>query len=854
MRLRTYISALIITLISLLAPGLSADNLTIYGTVIDASTDEPVPFATVLLLGSDRGELTDESGRFSITTALPFDSIRSGAMGYETLTLPRPAARSGRVKMDIKLNPTGVLLGAVIARPKKEHYSKKNNPAVEFMQRIRSSRDVNDPRTKHADYNFDKYERITLAINNYRHKEDTTKKDGKPGRFDFVKEYIDTSVIDGKPILNISVREKSSTVHHRRDPQAEKEYVKALRNSGMDEFIDQKSLQKLYEDVLRDIDVYQNDITLLQTRFVSPLSHIAPDFYKFYLTDTVMVDSVRCIELTFVPRNSASMGFTGRFYVPEGDTTMFVKRIVMRVPHDINLNFVNDLVITQDYRRDTDGTRLKTSDDMVLVATVLPGTPGLYAHRKTVYTDHNYTPAPDQKIFERGIDQIYAVDAYSKGDDYWTDNRKAPIANGEKNMERMMEHFRSVPLFYWGEKVIKTFSKGYITTGKNSKFDIGPLTSTISHNSVEGLRLRLGGITTANLSRRWFGRGYAAYGFKDHKWKYSAEVEYSFHDKEYHSREFPVHSIRATHMYDMNMLGQSFTTNNQDNMFLSWRRAEDIQMLYHRVSKLEYILEMENNLSVTARLKTERQEPTKWMTFVNGFGQSFGHYTTSSVTVELRWAPGEKFFQMATGRLPINFDAPVFTLSHTWAPKWVSGNRFAVSKTEASFNKRFWFSAFGYIDALVKGGHVWTRSLYPDLLLPNANLSYFNQIETFALMNPMEFVNDSYAQVDLTYWANGALLNLIPGVKRLKLREALLFRGLWGHLSHRNRPWENPELFAFPAMAHTQLMSATPYLEAGVGLDNILKILRLDYVWRLTYRDTPGACRSGVRLMIHFSF
>lgn len=108
MRLRTYISALIITLISLLTPGLSADNLTIYGTVIDASTDEPVPFATVLLLGSDRGELTDESGRFSITTALPFDSIRSGAMGYETLTVPRPAARSGRVKMDIKLNPTEI--------------------------------------------------------------------------------------------------------------------------------------------------------------------------------------------------------------------------------------------------------------------------------------------------------------------------------------------------------------------------------------------------------------------------------------------------------------------------------------------------------------------------------------------------------------------------------------------------------------------------------------------------------------------------------------------------------------------------------------------------------------------------
>ena len=92
---------------------------------------------------------------------------------------------------------------------------------------------------------------------------------------------------------------------------------------------------------------------------------------------------------------------------------------------------------------------------------------------------------------------------------------------------------------------------GYVPTGKQSKFDIGPLNTFISGNSVEGVRLRLGGITTANLSPHWFARGYAAYGTRDRKWKYNAELEYSFNSKQYHSREFPVHSIKFNEKYDI---------------------------------------------------------------------------------------------------------------------------------------------------------------------------------------------------------------------------------------------------------------------------------------------------------------
>ncbi len=845
--MRIIIFCVSVILISFSASG---RNVTVRGVVRDSLTREPIPYVSVLLKGTDRGVLTDDNGRYTIVTTLPFDSVMASSLGYTTKAVAS-RKRGDNVQVDIDLVSTGVLLGEVIAKPKREHYSKKNNPAVAFMEKIRHTQDLNDPR-RHDNYNYNKYERITLALNDYQFNDSA--KRGFDKMFSFVKEYIDTSEVSGKPILNVALREKLSSVHYRKEPKGEKEFVTGLRSSGIDEMLDKQSMQTFYEDVLREVDVYDNDIVLMQTRFVSPLSRIAPDFYKFYLTDTVFVDTTRCVELTFVPRNPSTMGFTGRFYVPVGDTTMFIKRIVLRVPHDINLNFINGLVISQDYEKAPDGSRLKTKDDMILEASVVPGSGGLYGRRQTVYDSHNFDPAPDASIFKRGVAQIYAPGAEYRGQDFWDENRKAEIAQGVNGIEKMMERMRQVPLFYWTEKVVKVLVSGYVPTAKKSYFDIGPMTSLVSYNSVEGLRLRAGGMTTANLSRRWFARGYGAYGFRDHKWKYKAELEYSFRDKNYHSREFPIHSLRATQLYDLDRLGQISSVHNADNFFLSVSRLPDRQMTYHRVSKLEYILETEQHFSLEARIQQERQYSTPFMTFVNGYGENFRHYTMNSFRLQLRYAPGEKFYQLTTGRTRINFDAPEMVISHTYAPKGFMGNPFALNVTEASFFKRIWLSAFGYVDMTLKGGHVWSRTPYPGLLIPGANLSYLIIPDLFSCMNPMEFINDSYAQWDLTYWANGLILNYIPIIKRLKLREAFMFKGVWGHLSDRNKPWLNPDLYGFPEINNTQLMSDTPFLEVGVGLDNLLKVFRVDYTWRLTYRDNPGACKQGLRFTFHFSF
>lgn len=841
-----HIYGLLLLLSTFLSLDASGATSALTGVVVDSLTHEGLPYVAVFVEGKSAGTMTDENGRFSLAAKIPGDTLRFSMMGYSTKKVVASPL------MTIELSPTGVTLNEVIVKPKKEKYSKKNNPAVDFLNRIRAASPLSDPK-RHDYYNYDKYERINMAINDFNPDKNYSWI-GK--KFNFLKDHLDYSEISGRPILNFLTKEKSSEVNYRKKPETTRETVLGLKQVGLDEMTSNKDgTREALEDAFREIDIYQNDVTLLQNRFVSPLSSIAPDFYKFYLTDTVEVDGDSCVVLSFVPHTSETWGFIGKLYVPKNDSTMFIKQIELHLPHTINVNFLDAMSVRQKFEKAPDGSRFKKSDDMIIEFSVLPALPKLYTHRNTVYENHNFDrPGLEAQIFNGTPPEIILEGARDRDEAFWDNHCLVPLKKGEGSVEAMIQRLRSVPLYYWTEKTLKLLVMGYWHTGNPPKFDYGPVNTSISYNTAEGVRLRAGGMTTAYLSKRWFARGFVAYGFRDHKFKYRGEVEYSFRDKEYHSREFPVHSLRLTSLYLLDELGQNYTFTNADNLFLSWKRLADTRVTYRRATMLEYTLELYNNFSVSAGASFERQEATRWIPFTDGYGNNFGHYNELMFNVKLRYAPGEKFLQGTTHRSPINMDAPVIELMHTYAPKGVMGSMFTINRTEMRFFKRIWLSAFGYIDAVVKGGHSWSPSPYMNLCLPNANLSYTIQPESFALMNPLEFINDSYAQVDLTYWMNGLIFNHIPIIKKLKLREVINFKGLWGHLSHRNNPCYDKSLFVFPENVHTTLMSNVPYMEISAGIDNIFRIIRVDSVWRLSYKHSFDAPDWGIRFALHFSF
>ena len=833
-----------------------AQNYTIKGLVTDSITGEPLPYVAVILKGTTIGAMTDLDGNFNISTNSTARTLEVSYLGYTTKEIQLTRGKTGN--LDIQLAPTAIDIAEVIIKPGKEHYSKKDNPAVIVIKNAIERRESNDPRNKDY-YSYKQYEKLVLAMNDYQPK---PKEEGKKGKFDFLTDFVDTLEV-GTTILPVSEREKVQMVYYRNDPKTEKRVVLGSKAAGVDEIFSRDGIQQLLGEVFREVDIFRNDIPLFLNRFVSPMSTMGPNFYKYYLLDTLEIEGQKCVDLGFAPFTPESFGFTGHLYITL-DSTYFVQRVRLNVPKKINLNFVGAMTIDQTFKRTPDGTRLITKDDITVNFQLTEKSKGMYARRLNIYEDQSFEQPANLAVFEESAPIIYDTEASLKDENFWAANRPAEVeARKQNTVEKLMERLRSVPIFYVTEKIVTILTSGYIQTNKvkeKSKFEFGPMNTTISGNAIEGARFRVGGTTTTAFSKRLFLDGYVAYGTKDRKWKYDALAEYSFIDKKEYRKEFPVHSLRLEYSYDINQLGQQYMYTNKDNMFLALKRQKDTRATYLRKAEATYYREHYNGWAYGAVLRNKKEYSTGYAAFdrynADGTLTPVDNYRMSEVEFRFRFAPNEKFYQTRNYRYPITLDAPVFTLNHTMAFKNFLGSTYDYQKTEFGIQKRFWFSAFGYVDILAKAGKVWTKAPYPLLILPNANLSYLIQPESYTNMNALEFINDEYVSWDITYFMNGALLNRIPLIKKLQWREVFSFRGLYGHLTDKNNPLlsttDKEGLYAFPAGSYT--MDKTPYMEVGVGIENIFKFLRLDYVWRLTYKDHPGIQTRGLRFMMKLSF
>lgn len=748
----------------------------------------------------------------------------------------------GATEIDSGSEDRHLQLKELIVRPRREKYSKKNNPAVEFVRKVMERRNMTDPRLNNEYYSHGVYERINIGIINFPV--------DSGGALGFLSEYVDTTELSGRPVLNLSVKEKVSDVYYRRDPKSRREVVRLRQSHGFDDKLaDVASVTTIFEDVMSPVDLYDaDDITLLRQKFVSPLGRLATDFYKFYLSDTI-ADAERgdsLVVLSFVPHNASMAGLNGRIYVVKGDSAMFIRRAEMHLPKEANVNFINNMYLLQEYDRGPDGSRLKTRDEVIIEARYV----GIdaYATRLTVNNSHSYLPPRDMSLFDSRTEVIERNDLGGSIASF----RPADSPSGAGRIGSMMERLRENKVYYWGEKILGTLISDWVRPGgERGPVAIGPIFSTLNNNGLEGWRVRLGAMTTGSMSPHWFLMAHGAYGFKDRRWKYGGSVEYSFNRKKHHPGEFPIRSLRLSHSYDVDRLGQPYGATG--TLFNSVSRGNNDMMTYNRMTRLEFNYETDRHLTFSLGLQHSRREATPYVEFVNGSGRRYSHFQQSAIVGEIRWAPGEKYYQYINGRKNLVTEKPVMRLTHTYAPAGILGTRWGVNKTEFSIDKRWYLSSWGYIDSRLGAGHVWDRTVFPSLLTPNANLSYFFQRRAFSLLNSLEFVNDTYVELHMNYNMNGALLNCIPGVKKLKLRELIGFHAIWGTLSDRNNPAKNPSLLRFPEAAGTTSMGSMPYMEFNVGLGNIMRIFSIMYVHRLTHR-APGLPRNGVRVAFHFSF
>ncbi|MBO7301256.1 MAG: carboxypeptidase-like regulatory domain-containing protein [Bacteroidaceae bacterium] len=836
----------------------AGERIHIYGNITDASTKEALPYASIRIKNSSKGCSSDVNGYFSFHADILHDTLLISSIGYkeETLIL----SPNTNIPINIALTPTEYALKEVTIKPKKEKYSKKGNPAVLLARTLIEKRNDNAPKNKPY-YSRDRHEKLSLALNNLKRKGD--KHFGK--RFGFLEEYIDTSVITGEPILYISSREIIASDYHQDSPERNKQHIKARKRNGIDDMFSANEIDALYEEIFKDVDIFQDDISIFRNKFVSPLSKLGPTFYRYYIMDTVDIRGEKCINLSFAPFNAESFGFTGQLYIT-ADSTFFIKSVQMNVPKDINMNFVDYMNIRQDFSRTQDGTRVLDNETLICELKVVNAINGFYAHREVTYKNHSFEISEEGKrILANSADIIEEENSMNMSEEFWATNRLTEVREKERSVGKMMEKLRANPLYYWTEKCVSFLFTGWIPLReKNPPLFYGPVNTSFSYNGLEGLRLRTGMMSSAYLNPHLFGRYYLAYGVNDKKLKYMGELEYSFKKKKEHPNEFPIHSLRMSYVHDIYQYGQNYLYTNKDNFVLSLKSGDDNKIGYIRKAEFTYTHELQSHFSyyATIRHKTdissrliqfERTSTTDGITtstFVKDLKQS-------EIEVGLRYAPKEKFMQKKWDRISVTPEKPVFTLSHKIGFKGILGSEFYYHHTEMSFRKRFWFSAFGYTDCIIKAGKIWNQVPYPLLIIPNTNLSYTIQKESYYLMNAMEFFNDQYASWDLTYHMNGLLFNRIPLVKKLKWREVISFRGMFGHLSKKNRPdpLNTGVLYKFPyENDEYHYLGTMPYMEAAIGIENIFKVLRVDYVRRLTYTNLPNINKWGIRIQFHVEF
>lgn len=830
----------------------------IYGKVTDASTKTDLPYASIRIRKTSNGCSSDNNGDFSFYAPALRDTLIVSSIGYKEERIPLSART--RMPLRISLKPTDYNLEEVVVKPKKEKYRKKDNPAVILVRNIIGRRDDNSPENKDF-YSRNRHEKLNIALNNFS----TEKGSHFGGKFKFLEQYIDTSLISGKPILHISARELIATDYFQKEPERRRQHVKARKRNGIDDMFSTGEIEALYEETFKDVDIFKDNISLFGSKFVSPLSKLGPNFYRYYIMDTIDIAGERCIDLAFTPFNAESFGFTGHVFVT-CDSTFFIKSVQMNVPHDINMNFIEYMNIQQDFSRLPDSTRILEREMLVAEFKIIDAVNGFYAHREVTYQDYTFESNEfAQSIIDSPSPVVEDDNSMKKSDEYWDANRLTHVTEKEQSVSRMMQELRANPLYYWIEKGVSFLFTGWIPIRENEPpVFYGPVNTSVSYNELEGWRLRTGAMTSAYLNPHLFGNFFVAYGLKDHKFKYKAEIEYSFKKKKEHPNEFPIHSLRLKYENDIFQYGQNYLYTNKDNIFLSIKRKSDNKIGYFKNAEFTYTREFYNHFSYNITLRNRIDIATHLVPFeqtrtVNGITETtqVNDLKQSEIEVNLRYAPNEKFTQSKWNRHSILPEHPVFTLSHKIGFKGVLGSEFNYHHTEASFQKRFWFSAFGYTDCIIKAGKIWNKVPFPLLIMPNANLSYTIQSESYALMNAMEFFNDEYASWDLTYYMNGLIFNRLPLIRKLNWREVVSFRGMFGNLSDKNRPdpLNTGDLYKFPyENDEYHYLGSEPYMEIGFGIENIFRVLRIDYIRRLTYTDLPGIDKWGIRIKFHIQF
>ena len=796
----------------------------IKGFVVDNATDEPIPFANVFFKNTTTGVSAGFDGEFTFELEAPNNTLVASSLGYNENSLE---IREGVFQtIEFRLDPNEISLNEV------EIFAEVD-PALIIFNKIIEHKEKNNPEEfEFIEYRL--YNKMEIDANNVNKK---FQKSRFMKKFQVAFQYIDTSTINGKAYLPVFISEAVSKLYKRASPKATKEIIIASQISGFDN----ESLGQYMGGLYQEVNIYNNYISIFEKNFVSPISDNGLNNYKYILLDTVVINNKNTFHMMFKPIRKQELSFVGELWVH--DSTYAIIRTDMKMVGDANINFINDISLSLEYDFVNNSKWVLSKDKITLDLNIIEDSkisPGFFATRTSHYSNFIFNQEPHDSIFSMNTNTMVLEAVNKKTKEFWEKNRDVPLSKNEKGVYAMVDSVKNIPLFNTYIDAIYLFTVGYLTWGK---FELGPVFKSASYNTTEGMRFRIGGRTNKHFSTKLRLHGYVAYGLGDEQIKGAGGMYYIL-------KKDPYRKIGIDFKYDLEQVGQRNVSFSDDNFLSSLlRRSPNDKQSLVEGYKIFYDHEWYTGFSTALTFDQRKMYPAGDLIFQIWDGKKFADrpaIKTSEVSLKFRYAYQEKYIAGPFERMSLGTKYPIFEVNMTYGIPGLFESDEEYFRLIAQTKHWFNIGSMGWSKYVIEAGKIWGTIPYPLLEVAPGNQTLVGEQYAYNLMNYYEFINDEYVSVFYTHHFDGLLFNHIPLLRKLKLREVIHAKGIIGNISEDNKAYS-----IFPSYSYSL---NRPYYEVGVGIENILKIGRIDFVWRLNHHEHAKTQRFGVFISLQFAF
>lgn len=792
----------------------------VQGVVFDSATTEPIPFAKIKFTNGKGGGISDEQGFFFIQSTDPSDSVEVAFIGYKPQFFLIQKGITNEITVQLQAEVKSFETVEIVAG---------ENPAFEILRKVKENKPKNNPE-KLSSYECEVYNKMQFDVNKLGSKfEDRKVLKG----MNVINDYVDVDSSTDYKYLPILLTESISDYYFKSDPKQVKEEMKATRITG----VDYLQLQQFTGDLHQNVNVYDNYIELFNKEFMSPIADGGKLFYKYYLQvgmDTI--DGYPCHKINFVPKRKGDAVFEGDIWIV--DETFAVKRVQANIPDNVNLNYVSDLSVDQQFTEVEPGVWMLTKEEIKAYLDLFndkkkKNLQGATVHKKT--TREKFV-INEEKPFDFYVADLVMQDSAKIRDDaYWEAHRHDTLTDEERGVIQMVDSLKNNKLFKFYENATYMAYSGFWRAGP---LEIGSIYSLYNQNQTEGHRVMLALRTSNRFSTRVELNAFGIYGFGDQDFKYGGSIRYKL-------KNAPRTMLRLAYRRRIEILGLDPSIGDIGNSFttlFSVAPQDKLTMVQKGVLSMEK--DWRFDMRTFNSIEWKRFVPLGFSDYSRidtetGDTNQVGSVTSFEIRNQIMYTKEEKFLNGQFDRTSLGSKYPIISLTHTWGIKGVIGSEYDFHRLDFIYDHRPRVGMFGRIQYSIYAGKIFGTVPYPFLQIHPGNETLFLQRTGFNLMTYYEFISDEWVGINFEHRLQGFIMDRIPLIKKLKWRMVYNAKMVVGRYNNKH----NSELL-LPSYSNEL---AQPYYEVGVGLENIFKFIRVDAVWRLAYRDHVNSLGNPVR-------